>query len=72
MPPFVFITLDLINSSFEFIFIKSCFVGNNFLSCIIEEENGFKDFLVTPLSLVFTGLILNLPLSDNKPSYVYL
>lgn len=51
--------------------MRSCLVGINFLSCIIEEEKGFKDFLVTILSLVLTGLILNLPFSDNKPSYDY-
>lgn len=69
--PFDFITFDLISSSFEFIFIRSCLVGINFLSCIIDEENGFKDFLVTILYLVLIGLILNLPFSENKPSYDY-
>ena len=39
---------------------------------MIEEENGFNDFLVIMLSLVLTGLILNLPFSESSPSYVYL
>jgi len=38
--------LDLINYNLEFIFIISCFVGNGFLSWMMEEENGFNDLRV--------------------------
>lgn len=51
----VFMHFDLISSILEFIFRISSLVGIFFFSCSIDEEKGFKDFLVTCESRIFAG-----------------
>lgn len=46
-------------------------MGIDFFYWIIDDENGFNDLRVRVGYLILAGLILNLPLSDNNPSYVY-
>ena len=50
--------LLLISCILEFILKISYFVITFFFYWMIDEEKGFKDFLVVWLSLVLAGLIL--------------